>query len=83
MFRWRVSRGPRAAGELKSWACLCQGASFSTHVPFVLPPDAPGVGYGTARVELPTRFTGSVLPMLQEYQDNGTGRLMVFKIPAP
>ena len=42
----------------------------------------PGVNYNTARVEIPTRCSGN-LPILQQYSDNESQKLMLFKVPTP
>ena len=59
-----------------------QGGSFSPADELALPPASPGVSYGTARVEMPTRSTGA-LSVLQQYEDNGVQRLMLFRLPSP
>lgn len=43
----------------------------------------PGVNYNTARVEMPTRCNGSTLTALQQYADDESQKLMLFKVPAP
>ena len=59
------------------------GTSFAPAASLVLPPAAPGVKYMAGRVEMPTRTTGAIVPLLQQYEDNGVQRLMVFKVPTP
>ena len=74
---WSVQRG---RGSIVSSPDL--GLTFPIAAQLLLPPDAPGVKYGTARVEMPTRSTGPII-MLQQYEDNGVQRLMIFKVPVP
>ncbi len=74
---WSVQRGAGSAVVSADG-----GASFQPAASLLLPPDAPGVSYGQARVEMPTRATGPLV-ILQQYSDNGLQRLMVFRIPAP
>jgi hypothetical protein len=58
------------------------GITFSTVAQLVHPAASGGVTYGTARVEIPTRATGT-LAVLQQYEDNGLQRLMLFTVPPP
>jgi hypothetical protein len=58
------------------------GASFTLSTDLLLLPASPGVDFGQARVEMPTRSTGA-LPVLQQYSDNGVQRLMLFVVPSP
>ena len=58
------------------------GQTFDNGDALKLPKPTPGVSYGTARVEMPTRSVGP-LAILQQYDDNGTQRLLLFKVPAP
>lgn len=58
------------------------GSTWTNHADLSMLAIGPGINLNTARVELPARSVG-VLPMLQQYEDNGTQRLMLFKIPAP
>ena len=74
---WSVQRGAGSAVVSAD-----QGASFQPAASLLLPPDAPGVSYGQARVEMPTRANGPLV-ILQQYSDNGLQRLMVFRVPAP
>ena len=73
---WSVQRGRASIVQSSD-----SGATFQTVAYLVLPPDAPGVSYGTARVEMPTRTNGPIV-MLQQYEDNGVQRLMLFKVPS-
>jgi hypothetical protein len=41
-----------------------------------------GVNFGTGRVELPTRCNGT-LPILQQYSDAESQKLMLFNVPVP
>jgi hypothetical protein len=72
---WSVQRGRGAV------VTIPDGNAFTLAAYLVLPPDAPGVRYGTARVEMPTRSTGPI-KLLQQYEDNGVQRLMLYTIPA-
>jgi len=58
------------------------GVTFPTAAQLAHPAASGGVTYGTARVETPTRTTG-VLTVLQQYEDNGLQRLMLFTVPPP
>ncbi len=58
------------------------GQTFANIDALKLPPPSTGVNYGTARVEMPTRSSGPVA-MLQQYDDNGAQRLLLFNVPAP
>jgi hypothetical protein len=59
------------------------GYTFAPVAYLVLPPDAPGVKWGNARTEMPTRSTGPVAPLLQQYEDNAVQRLLLFRVPTP
>ncbi len=74
---WSVQRGAGSAVVSADG-----GTTFQAAAALQLPPDAPGVSYGQARVEMPTRSTGPLV-ILQQYSDNGLQRLMVFRVPAP
>jgi hypothetical protein len=58
------------------------GATFTTLGKLVLPAAAPGVNYGEARVEMPTRATGSAV-LFQQYNDNGLERVMRYAVSVP
>jgi hypothetical protein len=58
------------------------GTSWSLSYDLQLISTYPGVNYNTARIELPTRSTG-VMPILQQYSDAVSQKLMLFKVPAP
>ena len=58
------------------------GLTWQAGSDLALLPVGPGLNFNTARVELPGRSTG-VMPILQQYEDNGIQRLMLFKVPAP
>jgi hypothetical protein len=75
MVAWSVQRGFGSLVESSDG-----GQSFREIAVLVLPPNATGVSYGQARVELPTRCTGPVV-VLQQYSDNGVVRLMRFELP--
>jgi hypothetical protein len=72
---WSVQRG---RGSIMTSP---DGSVFTPAASLVLPPDGPGVRYGTARVEMPTKSSGPI-KMLQQYEDNGVQRLMLFTVPA-
>ena len=75
MVAWSVQRGFGSLVESTDG-----GQSFRETAVLVLPPNATGVSYGQARVELPTRCTGPLIA-LQQYSDNGVVRLMRFLVP--
>jgi len=58
------------------------GATFPIAAQLVHPRASGGVTYGTARVEMPSKVTGN-LPVLQQFEDNGLQRLMLFTVPLP
>ncbi len=68
----------RGKGQLSASGDL--GATWAPYADLVLPPTYPGVNYNTGRVELPSRSTGT-LPILQQYSDDESQKLMLFKIP--
>ena len=58
------------------------GITFPIAAQLAHPRASGGVTYGTARVEMPSRTTGA-LRVLQQYEDNGLQRLMLFTVPPP
>ena len=58
------------------------GDSWSLAYDLQLIPAYDGVNFNTGRVELPTRCSGT-LPILQQYTDAESQKLMLFKVPAP
>jgi hypothetical protein len=58
------------------------GVTFIEAFGLTLPGDSEGISYKTGRVEAPGRSVG-VLPVLQQYEDHGQQRLMVYKVPVP
>lgn len=58
------------------------GATWADTTSLQLLPIYPGVNYNTARIELPTRSMGA-MPILQQYADTASQKLMLFKVPAP
>jgi len=58
------------------------GESFREAFGLTLPSDSEGISYKTGRVEVPDRSVGA-FPVLQQYEDHGQQRLMVYKVPAP
>ena len=57
-----------------TWAPACDLQLITTY---------PGIRYNTARVEMPSRFTGATLPILQQYADDESEKAMLFRVPAP
>ena len=57
-----------------TWAPACELQLITTY---------PGIEYNTARVEMPSRFTGTTLPILQQYADDESEKAMLFRVPAP
>ncbi len=58
------------------------GLTWQAGADLALLPAGPGLNFNTARIELPSRSLG-VMPVLQQYDDNGTQRLMLFRLPSP
>lgn len=58
------------------------GATFLRAYDLVVPSATSGISYKTPRLEAPSRFDGS-LPLLQQYEDNGVQRLMLYTVPGP
>jgi len=71
----------RAKGTLAVSGDL--GLSWGNYADLSMIAVGPGINLNTARIELPARVTGATMPILQQYEDNGTQRLMIFKVPAP
>lgn len=71
----------RAKGTLTLSGDL--GSTWTNYADLNMISIGPGINLNTARIEVPTRSTGATMPILQQYEDNGTQRLMIFKVPAP
>ena len=70
----------RGAGELT--VSPDSGLSWAPYADLQLISAYPGINYNTARVEMPVNCTGS-LPILQQYSDSISQKLMLFTVPAP
>jgi len=63
-------------------APLALGQSWSLAYELQPIPAYDGVNFNTPRVELPTRCSGT-LPILQQYSDTESQKLMLFRVPMP
>ena len=70
----------RGKGSLAISSAL--GDSWSLGYDLQLIPGYVGVNFNTARIELPTRCSGT-LPILQQYSDTESQKLMLFRVPMP